>query len=164
MILKKELSQQNLCTLFQFCGGTGCDHRRLSSLNTPRLFSTIRLEDRQKLALSYALSLYSSCRDRVITNYMELSPSWEAANCTAAQELSSILWNPKVHSRVHKSPQQVSILNQINPVHTTPPCVRSILILPTNQGLGYFFRNCHQQTCPMQTSYIPCTKSNVHFL
>jgi hypothetical protein len=28
---------------------------------------------------------------------MELSPSWEAANCEATQELSSILWNPKVH-------------------------------------------------------------------
>jgi hypothetical protein len=27
----------------------------------------------------------------------ELSPSWEAANCVAPQELPSILWNPKVH-------------------------------------------------------------------
>jgi hypothetical protein len=28
---------------------------------------------------------------------MELSPSWEAANCAATQEILSILWNPKVH-------------------------------------------------------------------
>jgi hypothetical protein len=38
-------------------------------------------------------------------NYMSklMSPSWEAANCAATQELFSILRNPKVHDHVHKS-------------------------------------------------------------
>jgi hypothetical protein len=50
---------------------------------------------------------------------MELSPSWEAANCAATQELPSILWNSKIHDRVHKRPLLVHNLSQIIPVHTT---------------------------------------------
>jgi hypothetical protein len=31
---------------------------------------------------------------------MELSPSWDATSCAAAQELPNIVWNQKVHYRV----------------------------------------------------------------
>jgi hypothetical protein len=51
---------------------------------------------------------------------MELSSSWEAANCAAARELPSILRNPEVHHRVHISLPPVPILSQIDPIPTIP--------------------------------------------
>jgi hypothetical protein len=56
------------------------------------------------------------------TNFMELSPSWEVANCAATEALTSILWNPKVDYCVHSAPV-VLILSQIDPVRTTPSCL-----------------------------------------
>jgi hypothetical protein len=64
-------------------------------------------------------SFFPLCR-----RYTELTPwSWvflEKPPVTAAQEFPNILWNPKVHYRVHKSPSLVPIVSHINPVHTNP--------------------------------------------
>ena len=48
--------------------------------------------------------------DPSITYSMVQSPSWEASWFAASQEIPRILWNPKVHYRIHKLPPPIPIL------------------------------------------------------
>jgi hypothetical protein len=51
---------------------------------------------------------------------MGLSPSWGAANCAATQKFPTILRNPNIQYRIHKSPPLVPIVSHIHPIHSIP--------------------------------------------
>jgi hypothetical protein len=65
---------------------------------------------------------------------MEQNPHWEADSRLGNKEVPHLLWNPKVHYRVHKSQLLESILSQMNPIHALTPYsseIRFNIILPS---------------------------------
>jgi hypothetical protein len=100
------------------------------------------------------------------TNFVELSPSWEAASHSATEELPNILWNPKVHYRVDKSPPLWS-LSWARPIQSIPPqpiSLRSIFISYIHLRLGLpsgLFPSCFPTNILYavlsHSCYMPCS-------
>jgi hypothetical protein len=73
-----------------------------------------------KLSLNCYIFVWSAMQfGKNMTNSMQQSPYWGAISHSSSQEIPSLLWNPKVHYRVHNSPPLVPILCQMHPVHPT---------------------------------------------
>jgi hypothetical protein len=67
--------------------------------------------------------------DPILTKFMKQSASWEADSHSDSQGIPCLLLSPKAHYRVHKSPPQVSVLGQMNSVHTFPFCFFNLFFL-----------------------------------
>jgi hypothetical protein len=95
----------------------------------------------------------------ILTYSMEKIPSWEANRFAASQEIPHILWNPKVHYVIHKCPSPVSILSQLNPVHTSTSYFLKIHLnitlssMPGSTQYSRFLRFPHQN--PVHPSPLP---------
>jgi len=82
---------------------------------------------------------------------MEQSRSWEVNSSSASQEIPHIIWNAKVHSRVHQSLQLLPILGHINPLHTLQTDFFKIhrnIFLPSASGISkllLYFSCIHQE-------------------
>jgi hypothetical protein len=101
----------------------------------------------------------------LLTHSMQHSPSWEANRFSASQEIPRILWNQKIHYRIHKCLPPVSIFSQLDLVHTPTSHFLKIhlnTIFPSTRGSpnrSLSFRFPHQNpvyACPFpHTRYMP---------
>ena len=92
---------------------------------------------------------------------MEQIPFWEPNRFSASQEIPHILWNQKVHYRIHKCPPPVPILSQIHSIHSSLPLflnIHLIIIFSSTRGFSKWSLSLifsHQN--PVYTSPLPHT-------
>jgi len=103
---------------------------------------------------------------------MEQSPSWEANRFSAKEEIPRILWNPKVHYRIHKCLRPVPILSQLDSVHAPISYFLKIhinIIIPSKRGSPKWslsLRFPHQNTAYVFTvphTYMPSPSHSSRF-
>jgi len=99
---------------------------------------------------------------------MQQSPSWEANQFSGSQEIPHILWNPKVHYCIHKCPQTVPVLSQLDPVHAPTSYFLKIYLniilssTPRSSQWSLSLRFPQQNSSP-HTCYMPSSSNSSQF-
>jgi len=85
---------------------------------------------------------------------MNQCPSWEANSHLASQEIPRLLWNPKIHYRVHEGQPLVPTLSQVNPVHIFLPYFPKIAAYQMGTGGRFFHRGKTAEAWSWSLSFI----------
>ena len=97
----------------------------------------------------------------LLTHSIQHSPSWQTNRFSARQEIPRILWNTKVHYRIHKCPPSAHILSQLDPVHIPTSHLLKIhlnIIVPSTPGLSKWSLSLFSHQNPVYASPLPHTR------
>ena len=141
--------------------GEGCSKHESLQKYTHYFLRKIKKTQRlEEVGLGLTIWWKLACLLSYLFTYaMQQSPSWEAKRFAASQEIPRILWNPKVHYRIHRCPPPVRILSHIDAVHALTSHFLKIhlnIIFPSRPGSSKWslsLRFPHQN--PVYTSILP---------